>query len=64
MILINISFIGYKTKEIFLFLDQLGFSPLLAVNEQWLGVNEPSFVEKYTTLARFDRPSSAHGGIC
>lgn len=62
MVLINIRSIRNKTDELFLFLEELGFPPLVAVTEHWLEVNEPFFVEKYTTIARYDRPSSAHGG--
>lgn len=62
MVLINIASIRHKIDELSLFLEELDFPQLVAITEHWLKELEPIFLENYFTVARYDRPSSPHGG--
>lgn len=62
MVSINIQSIKNITDRISLFLENLQLPSLVAVTEQWLRVSEPLLITNYTTIARYDRLNSTHGG--
>ena len=59
---LNIQSIRHKTDDLFLLLEELHFPDIVAITEHWLNVDEPVFINNYSTVARFNRTNVSHGG--
>lgn len=60
--LIHIHFLRHKTDELYSWLKNLHFLEIIAITEHWLNIDEPAFVQNHTTIARWNRSYSSHGG--
>lgn len=58
----NVQSLRLKTRELELFLDQLGFPAILLLTEHWLKIQEPIHIFNYIVKTKYCRNIRAHGG--
>ena len=58
----NIQSLRHKTNDLFLLLEELYFPDIVAITKHWLNVDEPVFINNYSTVARFNETNVSHEG--